>query len=107
MNSQSRRYLYTKCAFTYIIKNNFLIGFFYLFDFLSILSFITLVPLKLKSYNKAYNEKDNYLYYFSIYNLYKEYIPTDDVGYMITLIVIVIVAFVLALCQLLDDWYAL
>ena len=91
MNSQSRRYLYTKCAFTYIIKNNFLIGFFYLFDFLSILSFITLVPLKLKSYNKAYNEKDNYLYYFSIYNLYKEYIPTDDVGYMITLIVIVIV----------------
>ena len=95
MNSQSRKYLYTKCAFTYIIKNNFLIGFFYLFDFLSILSFITLVPLKLKSYNKAYNEKDNYLYYFSLYNLYKEYIPTDDVGYMITLIVIVIVILII------------
>ena len=41
MNSQSKKYLYTKCAFTYIIKNNFIIGFFYLFDFLSILSFIS------------------------------------------------------------------
>ena len=95
MNSQSRKYLYTKCAFTYIIKNNFIIGFFYLFDFLSILSFITLVPLKIKNYNKTYNEKDNYLYYFSIYNLYKEYLPTDSITYMIVVICIVIIVLII------------
>ena len=95
MNSQSKKYLYTKCAFTYIIKNNFIIGFFYLFDFLSILSFITLVPLKIKNYNKKYNEKDNYLYYFSIYNLYKEYLPTDSIVYMVSVICIVILIIII------------
>ena len=91
MNSQSRKYLYTKCAFTYLIKNNFIIGFFYIFDFLAILSFITLVPLKFKSYNKVYVEQDNYIYYFSIFNLYKEYLPTDNITYMVSVISIVIV----------------
>ena len=95
MNSQSKKYLYTKCAFTYIIKNNFIIGFFYLFDFLSILSFITIVPLKIKNYNKIYIEKDNYIYYFSIFNLYKEYLPTDNISYMVSVIIIVIIVLII------------
>ena len=90
MNAQSRKYLYTKCTFTYIIKNNFIIGFFYLFDFLAIFSFICTVPEKISFLNKKYDEKEIYMYYISPYNLYKEYIPTTDGIYMISLICIVI-----------------
>ena len=90
MNSESRKYLYTKCTFTYIIKNNFIIGFFYLFDFLAIFSFTCTVPQKLTFLHKKYNEKDIYLYYVSPFNLYKEYVPTTDLKYMISLICIVI-----------------
>ena len=90
MNAQSKKYLYTKCTFTYIIKNNFIIGFFYLFDFLAIFSFICTVPEKISFLNKKYDEKRIYMYYLSPYNLYKEYIPTTDKIYMISLICIVI-----------------
>ena len=90
MNAQSKKYLYTKCTFTYIIKNNFIIGFFYLFDFLAIFSFICTVPEKLSYLNKKYDEKQIYMYYLSPYNLYKEYVPTTDKIYMISLICIVI-----------------
>ena len=91
MNAQSRKYLYTKCTFTYIIKNNFIIGLFYLIDFLSIFSFISTVPQKFSHLNKYYDEKEIYMYYISPFNLYKEYLPTTDTVYMISLIVIIIV----------------
>ena len=95
MNSESRKYLYTKCTFTYIIKNNFIIGFFYLFDFLAIFSFTCTVPQKLTFLHKKYNEKDIYLYYVSPFNLYKEYVPTTDLKYMISLICIVILLIII------------
>jgi hypothetical protein len=91
MNAQSRKYLYTKCTFTYIIKNNFIIGLFYLIDFLSIFSFISTVPQKFSHLNKYYDEKEIYMYYISPFNLYKEYLPTTDTVYMISSIVIIIV----------------
>ncbi len=90
MNAQSRKYLYTKSTFTYIIKNNFIIGFFYLFDFLAIFSFICTVPQKITFLNKYYDEKDIYMYYLSPFNLYKQYLPTTNTVYMISLISVVI-----------------
>ena len=101
MNAQSRKYLYTKCTFTYIIKNNFIIGFFYLFDFLAIFSFISTVPQKLSHLNKFYDEKEIYMYYISPFNLYKEYLPTTNTTYMIsiigTIIVLIIIYYLLFL----------
>ena len=101
MNAQSRKYLYTKCTFTYIIKNNFIIGFFYLFDFLAIFSFISTVPQKLSHLNKFYDEKEIYMYYISLFNLYKEYLPTTNTTYMIsiigTIIVLIIIYYLLFL----------
>jgi len=90
MNAQSRKYLYTKCTFTYIIKNNFIIGLFYLIDFLAIFSFTCTIAQKVSHLNKKYDEKKIYMYYISPYNLYKEYLPTTDLIYMISLITIII-----------------
>ncbi len=95
MNAQSRKYLYTKCTFTYIIKNNFIIGLFYLIDFLAIFSFISTVPQKLSHLNKIYDEKEIYMYYVSPFNLYKEYLPTTDSTYMISVIVAVIIIIII------------
>ena len=47
MNINSRSYLYTKCVFKYIIKNNFFIGLLYVIDYVAILAFLTNVPKKL------------------------------------------------------------
>ena len=95
MNAQSRKYLYTKCTFTYIIKNNFIIGLFYLIDFLAIFSFTCTVPQKISNLNKKYDEKKIYMYYLSPFNLYKEYLPTTDLIYMIALISIVILLIII------------
>ncbi len=95
MNAQSRKYLYTKCTFTYIIKNNFIIGLFYLIDFLAIFSFTCTVPQKISNLNKKYDEKKIYMYYLSPFNLYKEYLPTTNLVYMISLISIVILLIII------------
>ena len=95
MNAQSRKYLYTKCTFTYIIKNNFIIGLFYLIDFLAIFSFISTVPQKLSQLHKKFDEEDMYMFFLSPFNLYKKFLPTTDSIYMISLIAIVIIVIII------------
>ena len=91
MNINSRSYLYTKCVFKYIIKNNFFIGLLYVIDYVAILAFLTNVPKKLLNLNKFYDDEELLIFYISPYNYYKKYIKTDNVTYMISVIVIVVV----------------
>ena len=95
MNSNSRDYLYTKCVFKYIVKNNFLITAFYVIDFMCIYAFITLSPRKFENLNKIYNEEDSEIFYISPYNYYKKYIPTDDDIYMMSVVICVILILII------------
>ena len=91
MNNSSRKYLYTKCVFTYIIKNNYLIGCLYVVDFIALLSFLALAPRKLINVNKIYKDEKSIIFNISPYNLYKKYIDTKNNTYMISVITVVIV----------------
>ena len=90
MDNNSRKYLYTKCVFTYIIKNNYLIGCLYVIDFIALLSFLTLAPRKLININKTFEDETSIVFIISPYNLYKKYVNTDNNTYMIAVISIVI-----------------
>ena len=91
MNIEEIDYLYTKCVFIYLIKNDILLIILTILDYTSIHCFITLCTRKMMGVHGYYNEENTYIYYSSPYNYYKSYIPTKNTYYIIGFSVFIIV----------------
>ena len=91
MNIEEIDYLYTKCVFIYLIKNDILLIILTILDYTSIHCFITLCTRKMMGVHGYYNEENTYIYYSSPYNYYKSYIPTKNTYYIIGFSVFIII----------------
>jgi hypothetical protein len=91
MNIEEIDYLYTKCVFMYLIKNDIILIILTILDYTSIHCFITLCTRKMMGVHGYYNEENTYIYYSSPYNYYKSYIPTKNTYYIIGFSVFIII----------------
>ena len=88
MINQFPTLIYNHLALNYLCKVQWILCFLSLLDFLNIYSYVLITSSQIVLGYEGYDETKNSWYYFSIYYLYKEYLPTNKDIFNIPAIII-------------------